>query len=414
MQPNLDPREGIYVARQPILDASGHVFGYELLYRAAAHHTACHDSGDVVAARVLNDAVLTLGLDTLTAGRRAFINLTRRILLGDFATLLPASGVVLEVLEDMEIDAEIVEACRRLQHKGYSLALDDFTLDTDAKTLLPFARFVKVDVLATSSQERRTIRQAVPKSVGLIAEKVETAEMFDETRTAGYQLFQGYYFCRPKTFSTAVLPPRRLAYAQLFVQLNRPNVHLGEIENLIKHDASLSFRILRCVNSAAFGIWCEIHSIRQALVLLGIDQVRKWASIWALAGLNSGASPELLTTVILRARCCELIASEVMEREAASEYFLLGLCSLLDVMLGQPMAAALEELPLRHNLRSALLGEENIARSLLDAVVAYERGMWDEATERSQAIGVGAEALPAAYANALKWARDLSQIATAA
>jgi len=413
MEPNVDLRDGVYVARQPILDAAGQVFGYELLYRAAAHHTRCEDAGDSCAARVLNDAVLTLGLDTLTGGRRAFINLTRQMLLDDVAALLPPEGVVIEVVESVDVDDAVVEACRRLWADGYALALDDFTLNSNAEALLPYARFVKVDVLATSAEERRSIREAMPSGVRLVAEKVETAEMFEETRAAGHELFQGYYFCRPTTVRSGAMPARRAAYARLLVEVNRPEVHLADMEDLIKHDASLSLRILRCINSAAFGLRRSIRSIREALVLLGVEQVRKWASIWALAGLNSASSPEVVTTVLLRARCCELVAGQLMPPEAASEYFLLGLCSLLDVMLGQPMAQAVEDLPLAGELRGALLGQANAARSVLDAVVAYERGAWDEAAERAEAIGLAGDVLRAAYADALRWARDLSILAAA-
>ena len=172
--------------------------------------------------------------------------------------------------------------------------------------------------------------------------------------------------------------------------------------------------MLRCINSAAFGIRREIQSIRQALVLLGLDQVRKWASVWALAGLNGGASSELVTIAILRARSCELVAAKTKGADDASEYFLLGLCSLLEVMLGQPMATAVAELPLSENIRKALLGETNDARHVLDAVIAHERGEWDEAASIANQLAVPPDLLPHAYADSLKWARELSQVAAAA
>jgi len=414
MEPNFDSREGAYVARQPILDASGQVFGYELLYRAAADAVSCQDPYDLAAARVLNDAVLTLGLDTLTGGRRAFINVTRHMLLNDLATVLSPESVVIEVLENVGFDEEVVTAVKRLRERGYAIALDDFTLDTGAAALLPYARYVKVDVLNSPAEERRQIEKMVKPGTKLVAEKVESAEVFEEARGLGYQLFQGYYFCRPTTFSGGALSARRLAYARLLAALNKTNVSVNSIEDLIKHDASLTYRVLRCINSAAFGIRREIQSIRQALVLLGLDQVRKWASVWALAGLNGGASSELVTIAILRARSCELLATKVIGADDASEYFLLGLCSLLEAMLGQPMATAVTELPLSDNVRQALLGESNKARSILDAVIAHERGEWDEATRIATELSVPHDALPAAYADSLKWARELSQVAAAA
>ena len=149
-------------------------------------------------------------------------------------------------------------------------------------------------------------------------------------------------------------------------------------------------------------------------MLLGLDQIRKWASVWALAGLNEGSSPELVSVAILRARSSELLAQSLMGREEASEYFLLGMCSLLDIILQKPMEEALNDLPLSETVHKALLGEENLARFVLDAVVAYERGLWDEATRLAQMAGVPEAQLPVAYADALKWARELTQSAKAA
>lgn len=414
MEPNLDPREGAYVARQPILDPSGHVFGYELLYRAAADAVSCEDARDLAAARVLSDAVLTLGLETLTGGRRAFINVTRHMLLNELVTVMAPSAIVVEVLEDVGVDAETIAACARLRERGYSVALDDFTLKAGADALLPYANYVKVDVLSSSDAERRQIEAAIPKGVKLVAEKVESAEVYEEARARGYALFQGYYFCRPMTFSGGALSARRLAYARLLAALNSTSVSVNNIEDLIKHDASLTYRVLRCINSAAFGVRREIHSIRQALVLLGLDQVRKWASVWALAGLNGGSSAELVTIAILRARSCELVASTAVGPDVASEFFLLGLCSLLDAMLEQPMETALADLPLSDAIRQALLGEQNSARSVLDAVIAHERGEWDEAARIAGGISVSPDRLPIAYADALRWARELTLASAAA
>jgi EAL and modified HD-GYP domain-containing signal transduction protein len=363
---------------------------------------------------VLSDAVLTLGLDTLTGGRRAFINMTRHMLLNELVTVLPPEIVVVEVLENVTVDAEVIEACRRLRERGYTLALDDFTFATGAAALLPFARYVKVDVLSTPAEERRRIEATVPPGVKLVAEKVESSEVFEEARALGYGLFQGYYFCRPTTFSGGALSARRLAYARLLAALNQPSVSVNGVEDLIKHDASLTYRVLRCINSAAFGVRREIQSIRQALVLLGLDQVRKWASVWALAGLNGGSTSELVTIAILRARSCELVATQAFGAEEAPEYFLLGLCSVLDAMLGQPMETAIAELPLSDNVRQALLGTKNSARSVLDAVIAHERGEWDDAAAIARGIAVTPERLPAAYADALKWARELTQLSAAA
>ena len=409
-EPESASRETAHVARQPILDARGRVFAYELLYRATADANSCDGPNDRAAARVLSDSVLTLGLETLTGGRRAFVNVTRQMLLEELPTLLSPQAVVVEVLETVQVDGEVLAAVKELKRRGYSIALDDFTLDTGAQRLLPYAKYVKVDVLATPLEQCREIAAAIQPVPWLVAEKVESAEMFEQVRSLGCHYFQGYYFCRPTTFNSGAPAAGRLASARLLVALNKPNVSVLDVENLIKHDASLIYRVLRCINSAAFGIRCEITSIRQALVLLGLDQVRKWASVWALAGLNGGATTELVRMAVVRARACELVAVRLVGAEDASEYFLLGLCSLLEAMLGQPMDAVVTELPLSATVRCALLGEtSNEARQVLDAVVAHERGRWDEASALMALLALPGDTVPIAYADSLKWSRELSR-----
>jgi c-di-GMP-related signal transduction protein len=410
-----DPREIVYVARQPIVFTSGRVYGYELLYRAAGGDDTCTETGDVAGARVLTDSVLSLGLETLTAGRPAFFNLTKRLLLTGAATLLPPRGCIFELGSNIAVDDEVVEACRRLDRMGYSLALDHFEPECAAAPLLPSVKFLKVDVRTTTLETRRTIAQQFSHAdVRLIAEGVESAEEADEARAAGYRFLQGYFFCRPVTAAARAISPGRLAYVQLMGAINDPDVTIDALEDLVKRDIALSYRVLRCINSAAFGVVNEITSIRQALLLLGTRQVRQWASVWALAGVNDGDVPETVTVALLRARCCEMLGTELSGAEAGAEFFLMGLWSLLDVILGRPMKDALGLLPLSRTVREGLLGVPNTARTVLEAVIAYERGEWREATAAARRAGISMARLPAAYEEALRWGRELSRHAHAA
>jgi c-di-GMP-related signal transduction protein len=414
MQSETEQPHPVYVARQPILDAAGQVFGYELLYRAREEDSTCAASGDVASANVFTDAILTMGLEMLTNGRPAFVNLTRSLLLSGTATVLPAPSCILEIGRDVQVDDEIIEACKRLREMGYTLALDDYTGQDDVAPLLPFVKFVKVDVQAVDAEGRTAIARRLMHRVRLIAEKVETAEVFEETKKAGYTLFQGFFFCRPTTVKSLTPPGKKLTYIRLLAAINQPNVTLAELEELIKQDVSLCYRVLRCINSAAFGLQMEIHSIRQALVLLGVGQVRKWASVWSLASVAQGGNAEVLPVAIIRARCCEILGDSAAGAQRESGLFLLGMCSLLDAMLGRPMPAAIAELPLAAEIRDALLGRPNAARSILDAVIAYERGDFDAAAARAARLGLPADALPAAYGDALRYARELSRDVLAA
>jgi c-di-GMP-related signal transduction protein len=402
--------EAVHVARQPILDQRGRVFGYELLYRNAAGDTSCIADGDLASAKVLTGAVLDLGLDTLTSGRPAFLNITRSLLLGQLDTLVPSKGVVLEILETIEVDTQIVEVCRDLQARGYRLALDDFVVGSPAEILLPHVAFVKVDVLTTPPDVVSSLAARLSKTgVRLLAEKVENREVFDRTRNDGYSLFQGYYFCKPVIQSGAALPAKQLAYMRLLAELSKPDLMTMQVERLVKQDVSLSMRVLRSVNSAAYAIRTEIRSIGQALVLLGIGPIRKWTTVWCLAGLSAGGTPELATLALLRARACELLSASLPGCET-SELFLVGLFSLLDVMLSRSMSDALEGLPLSTAAAEALKGHPNTLRNVLDAVIAYERGEWNEAATLAAASGLNPLALPEAYTSALKWAQDVSQV----
>jgi EAL and modified HD-GYP domain-containing signal transduction protein len=407
---NVDTRDTLYVARQPILEADGQVYGYELLYRADGEDLDGMPSKDLAAARVLSDAVLNVGLDTLTGGRPAFINLSRSLLLGEVARLLAPTMVVFELHDLLAIDEPVMETCRHLSEEGYALALGDFVPGCDAEVLLPYAKFVKVDVLTTPApMQRELLKYLAPSGVKLVAEHVETADLFEATKAAGYALFQGHYFCLPKMCSAAAVRSRHVAYMQLLAALNRPGLSLTEVEDLIKHDVSLSYRVLRCINSAAFGVRREIHSIREALLLMGLAPIKSWASVWCMAGLNTGGTSELVTVALVRARCCELLG-EHLESEEAPELFLIGLCSLLDAMLGKPLEDAVADLPLSPGARDAVLGmRRSPARSVLNAVIAYERGAWELSADELKLAGLPENMVAEAYTGALSWARELTQ-----
>jgi c-di-GMP-related signal transduction protein len=412
-QPNADTRETLYVARQAILDSRWQVFGYELLYRADGG--AANVSMDLAAARVMTDAVLNVGLDTLTGGRPAFLNLTRSLLVSEAWSVLSPSAVVFELHKNIPVDEEVLEMCGRLHNAGYALALCDFELDSDAEALLRYARYVKVDMVAQRRTHGVVAEYLRESGITLIAENVETAAAFEAACASGYTLFQGHFFCQPKTCSAAPMPASRMAYVQLLSALNRPRLSLPEIEELIKHDVSLSYRVLRCINSAAYGLRREIKSIQEALVLLGVEPIRSWASVWCVAGLNTSGTYELVTTALVRARCCELLGEHLSKADESEELFLVGLCSLLDAMLGRPLQQAIADLPLSASARNAVLGgDRNTARYVLDAVVAYEDGSWDEAAVAAHNAGLTPAMLADAYAGALRWSREFSRVATAA
>jgi EAL and modified HD-GYP domain-containing signal transduction protein len=240
--------------------------------------------------------------------------------------------------------------------------------------------------------------------------------VFEAMAAVGCRYFQGAFLGHPVVSSGRTVHAHQLTYLRLLQALNNPNRSLDELEDLVKHDAALCFRILRTVNSAGFGLRGTVTSIREALLLLGRDTVRRWASLWGLAGLNERAHTELVLIATVRARFCEIIAESLRDEEIGTQAFLAGLCSLLDAILERPMPDVLAGLPVTAELKGALLGTDasSALRRLLDCAAAYERGHWQRALDAAASLGIDHARLPRAYEEALHWSRELDRQRAAA
>jgi EAL and modified HD-GYP domain-containing signal transduction protein len=397
----------VFVARQPILDKSGRLRGYELLYRQSSVAENRAGASDDVATASVIEAMFGMGFDTLTGGKRAFVNVSRALLVEGVPEVLPKDRVVIELGPDVAADDQVLAACRELKKIGYALALDHFTLSDRTEGLLPFADFIKVDFQEATRTSVRLPAFGAGEGPALVANRVETAERFQEAVVGGYDLFQGFFLGKPTLKETRTVPAQHMAGVRLLHALNDPDITIRALEELVRHDPALCFLILRTVNSAAYALRTTVHSIHDALVLLGRDTIRRWASLWALSGLSQHAHAELVTMATIRARCCELLGASTPSETAASEGFLVGMCSLLDAILEQPMPALLASLPVSPTVRDALLGGDNGPRRMLDCAVAYEEGNWDECFTIAKSAGVNPAVLPAAYSEALRWADQL-------
>lgn len=398
----------VFVARQPILDARRELFAYELLFRPSSVATASATASSEASARVITDAVVSFGLDTLAQGRPAFINVTREMLVEGMLAALPPGRVVLEVLETIDADPDVLGACQRLRAEGYRIALDDFVLHERTRGLLRVADFIKLEVGDTSDPANRRDVLAASRSypVALLAEKVETPSQFERARREGFQYFQGFFFGRPETQGARAVPADRIGYVRLLRALGDPDLTVQKLEDLVRPDPLLCFRVLRTVNSAGFAQATRIASIRQALVLLGVAAVRRWVALWALAGLSDQAHPEVLVMAAVRARTCEILAARQRGPETAAAGFLLGLCSLLDAVLQIPMPALLDSLPLPPEVLAALRGDDTADRRLLECVIAHEQAAWTRAASLAAVAGIDPESVAVAYQEALQWAAE--------
>jgi c-di-GMP-related signal transduction protein len=277
-----------FVARQPILTTDEKVFGYELLFRDGIEDFFRSSDSDAASRSTLNTSTL-LGLDVLCDGRRAFVNCTRDILLKDYVTLLPAGQTVVEILETVPADDLVVAACRRLKEAGYMIALDDFAVNDRRAGLTDLADIIKVDLRVISAADAAAMVQRYgPWRCRLLAEKVETREEFLTSKKAGFLYFQGYFFRRPEILPAHEIPANRLNYLRMLTAVSQPELDVRAIENLVKGEAFLCYRLLRYLNSAAFGFAAEIHSVRHALSILGEREVRRWIRLVASFGGGPG------------------------------------------------------------------------------------------------------------------------------
>ena len=367
----------IFIGRQPIYDRRLQVYAYELLYRSGEENTAGMPDGDQATSQVILNAFTEIGIEHLVGPHFAFINLTRGFIVGDNPLPLPHGKVVLEVLENIEVDEVLIDAVRKLSQQGFLIALDDFIFHERLRPLIDVADIVKIDIRAL---HRDTVREHVTElrrhKARLLAEKVETQEEFEYFKELGFDYFQGYFFSRPKVIKRHAIPPNRLAILRLLSRLHDPQVDVKELEDLISQDVSLSYKVLRSINSAFFGLPKKIESLRQAIVYLGNQSIKTWVTLISLAGIDDKPH-ELLTVALVRAKMCELLATQ-LHLPDKDTFFMVGLFSALDAMMDAPLEQVVESLPLTPDVVDALLNHEGQAGQALHCTLAYERGDWAE------------------------------------
>jgi c-di-GMP-related signal transduction protein len=404
----------VYLGRQPILDRRCGIVGYELLFRASTANF-CNATDDVLAtSQVIVNAVLGVGLDRLLGSKPAFINFDRTLLLGDWTTLLPPGRAVIEILETVPPDDQVLAACQELRRLGYSLALDDCLDDSRTAAFAPFVDILKVDFLQTSPAEQGTIARRYEKlNLKLVAEKIETEAEFQRACKLGYDYFQGFFLARPTVLEAARIPASQISCLRLVKQIQREDLDFRSIEDLVRHDVSFSHSLLTYLNSAAFHWAGPITSVRRGLLLLGSEEIRKWAWMASLSGLGRSRPAVLMAQVLMRGRFSETIAQTARLPLGDVDPFLLGMFSLLDAILQRPLAGILDDLNISRNFRDALLSatpEDDPLSLLLTIVKSYEAGDWKKVDSMAQSIGLSADVLSASYVDSLSWVDSVFSI----
>jgi EAL and modified HD-GYP domain-containing signal transduction protein len=397
--------EGLrYIARQPILDLRGKVHGYELLFRSGPEASFSGDGNQ--ATRTMLDNLVVFGLEKLTCGLPAFVNCTMESLVDDLVQVLPPGMAVLEIEENEEPTQLLLDSCGKLKAAGYRLALDDFTWKPEIKPLVKLAHYVKVDFSQTRPEERKALlKQLKGMAVTLIAEKVETQEEYQQACAEGFTLIQGYYFCRPVLLKGRKIPANRLSRIQMLQLLQHDPLDLRRVSEELKRDASLTFRLLRLVNSPLYARRHEVRSIESALIMVGDNAFRRVAMLAITCELNSDQSQELLRMAFVRGRFCELAAAQCGMNP--TEQYLLGMLSLLPAMLRKPMSEMTPVLPLSREICQALEGLAVPERRLLEWLVRNEYGDWDMCDTIAQTNDLDQKKLACCYADAMVWTESV-------
>lgn len=401
----------LFVARQPIFNSDKSIFGYEILFRSGfANFFDPSTDQDYASGRTLSDTFMTFGIDSLTGGRKAFLNFTQKHLEEEVPAIFPKDHLVIEILETVEPTPKLVAAVRKMKEAGYTIALDDFQYDPRFDELISLADIIKVDFMLSPPEERKAlVKRLGGQGIRFLAEKVETNEDFLEGLEMGYTLFQGYFFAKPQVMKGKDIPGVKLNHLELLKEVNSPDFNFSKVESVIRRDLSLSYKFLRFINSAQFGFKSEVTSIRHALTILGIRGVRTWLSLVALTSLGEDKPKELVITAFIRALFMEKLSHETDLEGDGSDLFLVGLFSVIDAILDQPMEELVSELPLSQEVKDALTGKPNRLRMFYNLMLAYEQGDWPAFENHCAQIKLQERLVPTIYFNVVSEATAIEK-----
>ncbi|MBS7525749.1 HDOD domain-containing protein [Fusibacter paucivorans] len=399
----------VFLARQPIFNRDKKVVAYEILYRESVRNVYDPNyDGDMATTSVISDTLINFGIEGLTKSKRAFINFTRNLLMEDMPFLINPDQLIVEILENVDIDEKVIEKCQKLKDAGYSIALDDFVDNEKYLPIIDYVDIIKVDFLVLKSEGRRLVADKYkPMGLLLLAEKVETYADYEEALALGYDFFQGFFFEKPVVCKTKGINVSTFRYLEIIKETVSDVPDFSKLTDIVKNDLSLTYKLLRLINSPAFYRHTEITSVNQALTLLGINEIRKWITLIMLRDVSSDQPDEVIKVSLNRAFFAERAAAYFDLDERTNEAFLVGLFSMIDAIMEKPLFEILDELPLKEDVKSALLGMRNPFHELLRLVRFYEKGNWEMIVKVAEMYGIDCKELNEIYVSTAITATDL-------
>jgi c-di-GMP-related signal transduction protein len=401
-----------YAARQPILNVDKSLFAYELLFRNSLENVFPKIDDNEATSKMIEGLHLNLGLENLTQGKLAFINFTYESLINGFALMLPKEQIVVEILETVTPDKKLLEVCRELKDKGYILALDDYEHASVWLNFFPYIDIIKIDYQLSTVKQLQQITQAIKpyKHIKLLAEKIETHEEYQHAIEIGCVYFQGYFFSKPEVIKSVTFSPTQYSLMNLIAEMNMPDPDLGIITRAFESDVNLSFKLLRYAQSPLFKKNNKIESIKQALVVLGQEEIEKFVSLLFTAQFSVNKPQELIKMSLVRARFCELIVSLPNQPALQSSGFLVGLFSLLDAMVDTEMPELMDKLPISQQIKDVILLRKGQQAKYLTLCGSFEQAQWQEANDLCVSMGIDGEQTVDIFQQAQIWAIEQTQL----
>ena len=397
-----------YAARQPILNKNKSLFAYELLFRDSIHNVFPDIDGDEATSKMIEASRFNLGMSDFTRNKPAFINFTLETIKQGYPEMLTPEEVVVEILETVKPGKTLLALCKNLHDKGYTLALDDYEHQTVWAHFYPYIQIIKMDIQTSRVDDIKQVFSAIKEfpHIKMLAEKVETHEEYEQMMQLGFDYFQGYFFAKPEMIKTKNLSPSQIAMAELLYETSKTELDLNGITHVFERDITLSYKLLRYANSAIFKRRNEISTIKQALVMLGSGELKRFIGLMFAVTANPNKPTELINLAMVRAKFCELVAQDIKPRLDISTAFLSGLLSKIDAILDEDMEIILAKLPLSQEIKDTLIMKKGSIATLIKLVELIENAEWDKTTEIIESLNLDKDRVIEHYNLAISWAGE--------
>lgn len=375
------------VACQPIMDAQRNLLGYELLYQ---QRNGGPNSENEDAAGAIESFLMEFNNDLILDGGKAFVTFTPDLLLKDVASIFGPAKLVIQIDDATTVNPMAQKMLRKYRENGYEIAIKDFEFSVRYFSLMDIVDYLKVDMQKCGSTEDSVTKIGAGFHKKIIAYNINTAEECERAKGMGCDYLQGTAVAAALSSHTKRLNHLQSNFFQLMVAVTKDEPDVDEIAQIISRDVTLTFSLLRLVNSAYFALRNRVNSVKQALVVLGLGQLKQWIYLLSFRNGNDDDVPkELIKTSFQRASFCSELAAHARGLALAkSDAYLLGMFSTLGQLLDIPLEQALAELPVLDDIKEALISRTGACAPLYDLVLSYEAADWTEMTKYAAQLDI--------------------------